>query len=54
MIIGTTLLLAIAAAGLGTLTRWVVGRLGGPEWLAFWIGLAVALFVFATGPVTIG
>lgn len=54
MIIGSTLLLALVAAGLGTLVRWITGRLGGPEWLAFWLGLAVALFIMATGPVQIG
>jgi hypothetical protein len=54
MIIGATLLLALVAAGLGTLLRWIVGRLGGPEWLAFWLGLTLALFVMASGPIRIG
>ncbi len=54
MIIGSTLLLAIAAGGLGTLARWVVARLGGPDWLSFWVGLSIGLFVFATGPVYVG
>jgi len=54
MVIGATLLLALVAAGLGTLLRWVILRLGGPEWLAFWLALTLALFVMATGPIKIG
>lgn len=54
MVLGSTLLLAIVAAGLGTLARWVVERLGGPEWAAFWVGLTIALFIMATGPIQIG
>jgi hypothetical protein len=48
------LLLALVAAGLGTLLRWVVLRLAGPEWLAFWLGLTLALFIMASGPIKIG
>lgn len=54
MVLGSTLLLAIVAAGLGALARWVVLRLGAVEWLAFWIGLTIALWLFAVGPIQLG
>ncbi len=37
-----------------TLLRWVILRLGGPDWVAFWAGLTLALFVMASGPIRIG
>jgi hypothetical protein len=54
MILGATLLLALSAAALGTLVWWLAQRVGAPPWLAFWLGLTVALFVMASGPIRIG
>lgn len=54
MIIGSTLLMALVAGGVGTLAHWIVLRLGGPVWLALWLALTLALFVMATGPIRIG
>lgn len=51
IIIGTTFLQAIVAGGLGTLAWWVVKRLGGPDWLALWSALTIALFVMVASPV---
>ncbi len=54
MIIGSALLMALVAGGVGTLTYWIVLRLGGTGWLALWMALTLALFVMATGPIRIG
>lgn len=54
MVLGSTLLMAVVAGGLGSLTFEVVGRLGGPAWLARWLAYTIALFVFATGPIHLG
>jgi hypothetical protein len=54
MVIGSTLLMALVAGGLGALTFEIVGRLGGPSWLARWLAYTIALFIFATGPIYIG
>lgn len=54
MVIGATLLLALGAGALGALVWWIVGRLGGPGWLALWAGLTVCGFILLSGPIKIG
>lgn len=54
MIIGSTLLLALVAAGVATLVKWGLDRVGANGYVSFWLALALALFIMATGPIKIG
>jgi len=61
MIIGNTLLLALGASLLGNVVRFAVHKLTNtaytePLWffVAMWLGLAVSLFIMASGPLVIG
>lgn len=58
MIIGPTLLLALGAALGGTVVYWLLTlvKVNQPwwPWVCRWIGLAVALYLMATGVIQIG
>jgi hypothetical protein len=61
VVIGNTLLLALGASLVGVFVMWLICRLLNPPearrlglWIAIWLGLAVALFIMASGPIVIG
>lgn len=54
MIIGTTLLAAIVAAGLATLAWFICERLALNTYVSRWIALTVLLIAWAASPIIIG
>ena len=55
MVIGSTLILALGAAAVGMFVYWILLKLfPGYVWICRTVGLAVALFIMATGPIVIG